>query len=124
MDLVTYGLFKKYVQTSLAGAGALQGKDGKSAYEIAVSKGFSGTEEQWLESLIGKTGDSPYIGTNVNWFVGAVDTGIRPSGITSYNDLEDKPTLNGQIIQGDIEIETISLEELQNMLKGEKTENG
>jgi hypothetical protein len=45
MDLVSFALFKKYVQTSLAGAGALQGKDGKSAYEIAVSKGFSGTEE-------------------------------------------------------------------------------
>ena len=124
MDLITYSLLKKYVKASLAGAGALQGQNGKSAYEIAVSKGFSGTEEQWLESLIGKTGDSPYIGTNGNWFVGAVDTGVRASGITSYNDLEDKPTLNGQTIQGDIEIETISLEELQNMLKGEKTEDG
>ena len=124
MDLITYALLKKYIKTSLTGAGALQGKDGKSAYEIAVEKGFSGSEEQWIQSLTGKTGDSPYIGTNGNWFVGAVDTRVRASGITSYNDLEDKPTLNGQTIQGDIEIETISLEELQNMLKGEKTEDG
>ena len=28
-------------------------KDGKSAYEIAVENGFSGTEEEWLESLKG-----------------------------------------------------------------------
>ena len=124
MDLISYALLKKYVDKSLAGAGAIQGKDGKSAYEIAVEKGYSGTEEQWINSLIGQPGETPYIGANGNWFIGTVDTGVRASGITSYNDLEDKPTLNGQIIQGDIEIETISLEELQNMLKGEKTENG
>lgn len=29
------------------------GKDGKSAYEIAVENGFEGTEEEWLESLGG-----------------------------------------------------------------------
>lgn len=29
----------------------LPGSDGKSAYEIAVKHGFTGTEEQWLESL-------------------------------------------------------------------------
>lgn len=32
-------------------------KDGKSAYEIAVENGFSGTEEEWLESLKGDKGD-------------------------------------------------------------------
>lgn len=30
---------------------ALKGDNGKSAYEIAVDKGFKGTEEEWLESL-------------------------------------------------------------------------
>lgn len=29
----------------------INGKDGKSAYEIAVDNGFAGTEEEWLESL-------------------------------------------------------------------------
>lgn len=32
------------------------GADGKSAYEIAVSNGFIGSESQWLESLKGKDG--------------------------------------------------------------------
>lgn len=32
------------------------GKDGKSAYEIAKENGFTGTEEEWLESLRGKDG--------------------------------------------------------------------
>lgn len=32
------------------------GKDGESAYEIAVDHGFVGTEEEWLESLQGEPG--------------------------------------------------------------------
>lgn len=35
------------------------GKDGASAYEIALANGFKGTEEEWLESLQGKDGDTP-----------------------------------------------------------------
>lgn len=34
------------------------GKDGKSAYEIAVDNGFEGTEAEWLESLKGEKGDT------------------------------------------------------------------
>lgn len=32
----------------------LRGEDGLSAYEVAVKNGFSGTEEEWLESLKGE----------------------------------------------------------------------
>ena len=35
-----------------------QGEDGKSAYEIAVEHGYSGTEEEWLASLKGDKGDA------------------------------------------------------------------
>lgn len=31
------------------------GKNGKSAYEIAVDNGFEGTEQEWLDSLQGYT---------------------------------------------------------------------
>ncbi len=34
------------------------GKDGKSAYEIAVEHGFTGTEEEWLAALKGDKGDT------------------------------------------------------------------
>ena len=47
MDLVTYALAKRYVKASLAGAGALKGEKGdpgKTAYEIAVKNGYSGSE--------------------------------------------------------------------------------
>ena len=33
------------------------GKDGKSAYELAVQKGYEGTEEEWLISLKGEDGE-------------------------------------------------------------------
>lgn len=36
----------------------LPGKDGKSAYEVAVERGFVGTVDEWLESLKGRDGVS------------------------------------------------------------------
>lgn len=32
------------------------GKDGKSAYDLAVDNGFTGSEEEWLASLKGADG--------------------------------------------------------------------
>ena len=74
-------------------AAASVGEDlprGKSAYEVAVENGFSGTETEWLASLKGATGapgangkdgtdgKTPYVGDNGNWYIGADDTG-KPS---------------------------------------------
>ena len=80
IDVVTLALAKKYTKESLAGAGALKsekgdpctyddftpeqllalkgenGIDGKSAYQLAVEKGFVGTEAEWVASLKGETG--------------------------------------------------------------------
>lgn len=44
------------------------GKDGKSAYEIALKHGFIGTEKEWLESLHGEDGYTPIKG--VDYFDG------------------------------------------------------
>lgn len=41
-----------------------KGKDGKSAYEIAVEHGFIGTEAEWLESLKGVNGKDGVNGKN------------------------------------------------------------
>ncbi len=51
------------------------GNDGLSAYEVAVKDGFTGTENEWLISLVGKEGKSAYeiakeagfIGTETQW---------------------------------------------------------
>lgn len=39
-----------------AGAAGTNGSDGKSAYEVALENGFVGTEQQWLDSLVGPQG--------------------------------------------------------------------
>lgn len=42
------------------------GSNGKSAYELAVENGYTGTEQEWLESLKGIDGkDSPIIGIDI-----------------------------------------------------------
>ena len=65
-----FATLKKYVDDTVEGTGALQGK---SAYDIAVQGGFQGSEAEWLESLKGTT---PHIGENGNWYVGDEDTGV------------------------------------------------
>ncbi|MBR2388214.1 MAG: collagen-like protein [Clostridia bacterium] len=42
---------------SMGGGVLINGKDGKSAYEIAKENGFVGTEQEWLASLKGQKGD-------------------------------------------------------------------
>ena len=58
MDLMTLCLIQQ-VSNSVAKLEA--SSRGKSAYELAVDNGFSGTVEEWLESLNGIT---PHIGIN------------------------------------------------------------
>lgn len=71
MDIFTIALLKKYVVETISNIETVTA--GKSAYEIAVDNGFSGTEQEWLESLVGIT---PHIGDNGHWFIGDVDTGV------------------------------------------------
>ena len=73
MDITSYILSKKYIQDSLAGAGALAGK---SAYEIACENGFKGTPTEWLASL---KGSELLIGENGNWIIDGIDTGMVAS---------------------------------------------
>lgn len=44
------------VSSGSGGGSGVPGKDGASAYEIAVENGFEGTEEEWLASLVGQPG--------------------------------------------------------------------
>src|SRR5678816_1691364 len=71
----------------------IQSGDGKSAYQIAVAHGFSGTEQEWLNSLYGSTG-SPGQGiiNRGNWVTGTTynateyvfDTSSGGSGISMW----------------------------------------
>ena len=61
-------------------AQVVYGKEGKSAYEVAVENGFSGTEQEWLQALSGiylGSGEMPegyYVQIDPN---GATDFGIE-----------------------------------------------
>lgn len=73
VDIITYALCKKQIADAIAGAGVVMGK---SAYEIAVENGYSGTQAEWLESLRGEQGYTPYIGEDHHWYVNGIDTGV------------------------------------------------
>ena len=86
MDIITYVLCKKQISDALMGAGALIGK---SAYQIAVENGFKGSEKDWLLSLKGEQGYTPYIGENGNWFINGEDTNISASGRVKISSKKD-----------------------------------
>lgn len=101
---------------------------GKSAYEVAVENGFSGTETEWLASLKGATGapgangkdgtdgKTPYVGDNGNWFVGSDDTGKPSRG--AKGDKGEKGEKGAQGIQGEQGIQGVQGE------KGDKGDKG
>lgn len=72
------------------------GADGKSAYEVAVANGYSGTQAQWLASLKGADGApgkdgqtwQPYIADDKHWHIRLINN-------------VDMPAIVGVITQGD-----------------------
>ncbi|MEY8458577.1 hypothetical protein [Lactococcus ileimucosae] len=57
------------------GPSGLPGQDGKSAYQLAVEHGFSGTEQEWLESLKGDSGGASKRYGPTGWFL---DRSVTP----------------------------------------------
>jgi hypothetical protein len=53
---LTDGLLAQIAKGGKDGVDGTNGVDGKSAYEVAVAKGFTGTEEEWVASLKGEKG--------------------------------------------------------------------
>ena len=52
----------------------------RAVYALAVDNGYTGTYEEWLNSIKGKDGLTPYIGTNNHWWIGTTDTGVLAQG--------------------------------------------
>lgn len=65
---------------SFSGGGA-DGADGLSAYEIAVNSGFVGTEQEWLNSLVGSDGTNG-VGVPVGGTTGQV---LKKTSNTDYD---------------------------------------
>ncbi len=66
-----------------------KGKDGKSAYEIALENGFVGTETEWLESLKGADGKDGINGKD------GVDGAPGQDGIDGQNGTDGQNGVNG-----------------------------
>lgn len=88
------------------------GADGKSAYEVAVANGYSGTQAQWLASLKGADGANgkdgqtwqPYIADDGYWHIKMIsDTatqsivGVLTSGDADILTVNDSYRVNGTI---------------------------
>ena len=75
--------------------------DGKSAYELAVYYGYTGTEKEWIASLHGKDGSTVTLDTSTkHWFLDGVDTGILAEGVTPSIDLNTKHWMLGSVDTG------------------------
>jgi hypothetical protein len=81
-----------FTLTERGSALGMPGSPGLSAYQIWLSQGNSGTEQDFLDSLVGAPGTNgfdgedgvdgvtPNIGVNNNWWINGVDTGVRAVG--------------------------------------------
>ena len=147
IDVVTLALAKKYTKESLAGAGALKGEkgdpftyndftpeqllalkgengiDGKSAYQLAVEKGFAGTEAEWIASLKGKNGSQGIQGpkgdnyqiTEADYaaIAGMVSVPSKTSELTNDSNFITEVKLNGEPVvnkDGSINLQLGSLD--------------
>lgn len=77
--------------------GQLQGSTGASAYEVAVANGFQGTEQEWLQSLIGPQGDD---GRGIVSIVRTAGTGAAGTYDTYTISFTDGSTTTYQVYNG------------------------
>ena len=100
----TYGAVQSLIEASMSGAGAIKGQDGapgKSAYELAKINGFDGTEQEWLDSLVGEEGKSAYETAKDNGFEGTEEEWLqsltmeKTVTLAEYEALSDEEKNNG-----------------------------
>jgi hypothetical protein len=72
--------------TGATGATGIQGISGLSAYQVAVANGFTGTQTQWLTSLIGSQGSQGIQGVaGIDGKTALINTTLEPSGLNCPN---------------------------------------
>lgn len=108
-----------------------KGDNGKSAYEIAVENGYSGSKTEWLQSLKGANGNDGVNGSTPTiddvtgrWFIDGIDTGKQAIGKAGdYNDLINKPEIPTAIseLSNDKNFIDATVDNLVNYLKKTET---
>lgn len=97
LDAVT----KQYVDDAVGNVALTPGRDGKSAYQIALEHGFEGSEEEWLASLkgedgvIGKDGEPGEDGVSPSVEVEAISGGHKVT-ITDATGPKSFEVMNGE----------------------------
>ena len=71
---------KSYVDGEISEIALTPGPEGDSAYEVAVANGFTGTEQEWLASLVGPKGDKGDTGDS------GTGGGAAPNGTVCVGD--------------------------------------
>lgn len=91
-DNGTWWIGNTDTRVKAAGTDGINGRDGISAYDqwkrLVTEGSISWPSDQltqndfflYLKGRDGANGVTPHVGTNGNWFVGAVDTGVRAAG--------------------------------------------
>ena len=82
------------------GVNGTNGADGKSAYEIWLDNGHTGTQAdflEWLKGEDGKDGTSPEItiGSNGDWYINGEDSGIKAQGPAGEDGIDGDPGKDG-----------------------------
>lgn len=97
-EIETPNLIGKQGKEGTPGA---DGQDGKSAYEIALDHGYTGTEAEWLESVRGQQGEPGLNGAAATIKIGTVTTGMpgTDAAVTNVGD-ETAAVLNFTIPSG------------------------
>ena len=67
----------------------VSGVDGKTAYDLAIEKGYEGTLEEWLESLKGSNGKSAYELAVENGYSGTIEEWLESLNGTNGKDGSD-----------------------------------
>jgi len=117
-------LSKKYTEETAEGLGAVKGQDGKDGATPNI-----GLDGNWYINgvdtgvkAVGENGITPHIDpVTKHWMIGETDTGIlaegkneQGSGTFDYNDLINKPTVNGVEIKGSLSLLDLSIGEITN----------
>ncbi len=100
-------------ETGAKGDKGDKGENGKSAYELAVANGYTGTLDEWLKSLIGATGATGENGANgksayelavANGYAGTLDEWLKSligaTGATGENGANGKSAYELAVANG------------------------
>ena len=83
---------------------------GFSAYDIAVSQGFKGTVEEWIESLKGEKVQLRENGNAIEWKYENDSTWMELIKLKTLNDYEllmNKPSVDGNTLIGNLDLTEI-----------------